>query len=41
LAELLMPDSGSQLVYDLAEFLQLDNSTELYVVQVTVLTNRY
>ena len=29
-AELPMSDSGSQFVYDLAEFLQLDSSAELY-----------
>jgi hypothetical protein len=36
-----MPDSENQLVYDLAKFLQLDSSIELYAEQVTVLTNHY
>jgi len=40
-AELQMPNFGSQLVYDLVEFLQLDSSAELYAEQVTVLTNHY
>jgi hypothetical protein len=36
-----MPDSENQLIYVLAEFLQLDNSAELHAEQVTVLTNHY
>jgi hypothetical protein len=36
-----MPDSKNQLVYDLAEFLQLTDSAELHAEQVTVLTNHY
>jgi hypothetical protein len=40
-AELPMPDSENQLAYDLAEFLQLADSAELYAKQVTILTNHY
>jgi hypothetical protein len=36
-----MPDSENQHAYDLAEFLQLADSAELYAEQVTILTNYY